>query len=130
MPKILNSSELAKQVSEKLNLSQTDSLALYNELSQIPNGQVKDALDALSDRTIRKSDQITKYVACIKGSCVHGAKYTSTPNADPLDNKVWTDADKMPLFLEIVEAATPTRAMQIAAAHAGVDVNVIELQPL
>lgn len=48
MHKSHNSSELARQVSERLHLNQEDGLRLYEELSQIPNGYVKDALDLLS----------------------------------------------------------------------------------
>ena len=59
MDKEHNSSALAKQVSNRLGLSQEDELKLYIELSQIPNGMVKDALNALSAPTITK--QSTKF---------------------------------------------------------------------
>ena len=72
MHKTHNSSQLSKQVAEKLHLNQEDGLRLYKELSQIPNGFVKDALDALTQDTASK-----KYVACIKGTCVRDAQYAT-----------------------------------------------------
>lgn len=48
MERPYNSSALAKQVAGKLKLNQKDEMCLYKELSQIPDGSVKDALNALS----------------------------------------------------------------------------------
>lgn len=48
MSRTHDSSTLAKQVSEILHMNQKENLKLYKELSQIPNGSVKDALDELS----------------------------------------------------------------------------------
>lgn len=122
MHKTHNSSNLAKQVAEKLHLNQEDGLRLYKELSQIPNGFVKDALDALTQDTTSK-----KYVACIKGTCVRDAQYATHDDAEPLDDNSWRDATEVPLFLGIVKAETSVRAKQIIAAQEGVNENVIML---
>lgn len=160
MSKQYNSSELAKQVSEILNMSQQRSLELYKELSQLPNGCIKEALDALSlivkassgnkacevdlaqnypacyaqiiekiteNKNINPVGAMTKYAACIKGTCVRDAQYSKFEDAMPLDDDAWKYANEIPLFLKIVEAETPTRAKQIAAAYAGTTENVIEL---
>lgn len=140
MGKEHNSSALAKQVADKLKLNQEESLKLYKELSQIPNGMVKDALDVLSGpadlsnqmvtQIQHKSGGMQKYAAYIRGECVRDSQYSKHPDADPLDDDAWLDAPGMPLFLKIVEAETPTRATQIAAIYAGVNESVIELQPI
>ena len=122
MYKTHSSSQLAKQVARKLRLSQEDGLKLYKELSQIPNGFVKDALDALTQDTAPK-----KYVACIKGACVRDAQYAIHEDAEMLDDEGWRDAQEIPLFLGIVEAETSVRAKQIIAAQEGVNENVIML---
>lgn len=133
MCRAINSSELARQVSEILKLSQEDGLKLYKELSQMPNGPVKDALEglveALEDKAGDKKTDI-RYAACIRGSSVRDAQYEKAANSNPLDDDVWVDAEDMPLFLKIIEAATPPRAVQIAAAYAGVEKEVIELFPM
>lgn len=159
MHKSINSSELAKQVSEKLQLSQADGLGLYKELSQISDGFVKDALSALLEKAETNQDMLAKhtsclekiqsdldvfagqgsemsrYVACISSGYVRDAQYATKSGADCLDDDdrfdddAWVDAD-LPLYLKIVEADTRTRAAQIAASHAGVDEDVIELIPI
>ena len=91
-------------------------------MSQIPNGFVKDALDALTQDTASK-----KYVACIKGTCVRDAQYATHDDAEPLDDNSWRDATEVPLFLGIVEAETSVRAKQIIAAQEGINENVIML---
>lgn len=126
MHKTHNSSELAKRVSEKLKLNQEDSLELYKELSQLPDGHVKDALSALmTDKT--SSSTHHEYAACIKGTCVRNAQYSKWEDAMPLDDDAWVNANEKPIFLGIIEADTPTRAKQIVAARVGVSENVIEL---
>lgn len=160
MDKPYNTSELAKQVSETLNLNQQKGLELYKELSQLPNGCVKEALDTLSlivktasgnkaceidlaqnypacyaqiiekiteNKNTNSVGAMTKYAACIKGTCVRDAQYSKFEDAMPLDDDAWKYANDIPLFLKIVEAETPTRAKQIAAAYAGTTEDVIEL---
>lgn len=43
----INSSELAKKIAKRLNLSAAEEMQLYNELSQIPNGLTKTVLKKL-----------------------------------------------------------------------------------
>lgn len=43
----INSSELAKKIAKRLNLSASEEMQLYNELSQIPNGLTKTVLKKL-----------------------------------------------------------------------------------
>lgn len=149
-----NSSALAKQVSEKLGLDQAGGLELYKELTQVPDGRVKDALHALSapDAALaemdlekeypalhakmvaaagkKKDDAPRRFAACIRSSCVRDAQYAIHRDTAMEDDASWMDANDMELFLEIVEADTPTRAKQIAAAYAGVDESIIVLYPV
>lgn len=122
MYKTHSSSQLAKQVARKLRLSQEDGLKLYKELSQISNGFVKDALDALTQDTAPK-----KYAACIKGVCVRDAQYAIHEDTEMLDDESWKDVQKIPLFLSIVEAETSVRAKQIIAVREDVNENVTVL---
>lgn len=148
MNKPYNSSALAKQVSEKLGLDEERGLKLYKELSQVPNGMIKEVLDILSRPASdeiniaseypvlfagimsriqgSRDNAVKKYAACIRRECVRGAQYSKWKDAMPLDDDAWVYADK-PLFVEIVEAGTPVCATQIAAAYAGVTEDVIEL---
>lgn len=131
MDKAYNSSELAKQVSVKLKLSQAEGLELYKELSQIQNGRVKEALDMLTRPSAGKEcGTAPKYAACIRSESSRDVQYEKHPGSDHLDDSQWVDAGSMPLFLKIIEADTPIRAKQMAAAYAGVDEGVIELYPV
>jgi hypothetical protein len=47
MSGIYNSAELANQISKKLKLDEEESRKLYEQLSQLPNGAVKDAIARL-----------------------------------------------------------------------------------
>lgn len=182
-----NSSELAKQVSEKLGLNQEDSLRLYKELSQVSSGMIQQVLDMLTQNTAPEvkgtlklnlscpncgnttwtettdggeqcfkclacgdlcnpedmctepvevvdgqKSKLTAYAACIKGTCVRNAQYSQREYADPADDNAWIDAEInwSPLFLEIIEAETKTRAKQLAASHIGVSEDIIELYPM
>lgn len=66
MQKPINSSELAKKISEKLQLSQEDGLGLYEELSQIPDGFVKGALSALLEKVGTNQDMLAKHTSCLE----------------------------------------------------------------
>lgn len=120
-----NSSELAARIAKKLNMNEENELQLFKELSQIGDGPVKDALDALS-----RKEETNRYVATIGGSCVRDAQYSKHADAEWDDDDAWCDAKNAPIFLEVVEADTPTRARQIAAVKAGVDTGVVELYDL
>lgn len=139
----INSSELAEQISDVLKLNQEENKELYNELSQIQNGAVKNALHHMMKLLKPELNALTgkkcftehkpvmhTYVACICGCSVRDAQYEKTACSDHLDDDAWVDAHEMPLFLEIVKAETPTRAKQIAAFHYKVNENVIELFPV
>lgn len=115
-----NSSELARQVAEKLKLGHEKEMVLYNELSQVPNGPVKDAIAALV-----ASSPLHKYVAFVKGSCVRDAQYAVKADADLLDDDAWLDAQDAPLYVGIYEAETEIRARQMAAIRERVDADVI-----
>ncbi len=127
-----NSSELARKISEKLHLDQADSLKFFKELAELPDGYVKNALEALLHigNNRKETGSMTRYAACIKGTCVRNAQYSKWDNAMPMDDNAWVYADETPLFLEIVAAETKTRATQIAAIHAGVSESVIMLFPV
>lgn len=128
MNKRHNSSALTKQVSERLGLNQEDGLKLFKELSQIPDGPVKDALNVLSDSTgIAGTSKLTKYAACIEKSFVRDVRHLRSADANELDEEQWAYKDNIPLFIGIVEAETPTRAVQMAASRAGIDESLIEL---
>lgn len=120
-----NSSELAAQVAAKLGYEKDQELLLYRELSQVPNGAVKDALAALAKPEERPRNN--KYIAVFRGSQVRDAQYAAHEDADPLDDDAWLDANGMPLYIGIVEAETDIRARQIAAARERVDDSVIEV---
>lgn len=117
-----NSSRMAKDVAVKLRLNQADELLLYKELSQIPDGPVKDAIAALVAKPA-----VRRYVAMIKGSCVRDAQYSKAYDADPADDDAWLDAEDTPLYLGIYEAETEIRARQMAASRERVSEDVISL---
>ncbi len=121
-----NSSALAKQVSDKMKLSQEEDLELYNELSQLGNGPVKKILD-----TLTKPSPMRRFVACIKGSCVRDAQYSKFDGAEPLDDDNWLDAsDDTEIYINIVEAETEIRAKQIAATWMCTDPSAIVLHEI
>lgn len=120
-----NSSELAARIAKKLNMNEENELQLFKELSQIGDGPVKDALDALS-----RKEETNRYVAVIRSSCVRDAQYSKHVDAEWDDDDVWCDVKNGRIFLEVIEADTPTRARQIAAVKAGVDTEVVELYDL
>lgn len=124
MSNTYNSSALTKQVTEKLKLSEEENQKLYEELSQLDNGMIKDVLEKLTTKNSRKSQ---KYAACIKASCIRDAQYSKRWDADPLNDNEWRDAEDCSLFIGIIEAETPVRAKQLAAIRAEVDAEVIEL---
>lgn len=135
MHKSVNSLELTEKISRKLQLGQKDWDGLYEELSQIPDGYIKDALSALMDAGIRPKAQ--KYAACINSSYVRDAQYAVKPDNgdmddddDYMDDSLWQDSCGWPLFLKIIEADTPADAAQAAADYADVDEEVIELVPI
>lgn len=130
MAKYHNSWELARQVAAKMGLGDADELELYKELSQMPNGHVKDVLAALTAPENPKETSLQKYAACIKSDCIHDAQYSKQEDPGPLDDDAWMDAEGQPLFLKVIEAETPARAKQIAAAYAGVSEEVIALFPM
>lgn len=115
-----NSSELSARIAKKLNLNQEEGLKLYKELSQMKNGPVKDALDALCTEDPKK-----KYAAVISGDCTRDIQYCSHRDAQD-DDDAWHDTSG-PVFLGIIEAETPVRAKHIAAAKEGVDDSIIEI---
>lgn len=118
-----NSSELAARIAKKLNLSGDETDRLYDQLSQIGNGPVKDAFAALcGPQTAMK-----KYAGVIRAESTRDVQYEKTSNSDHLDDNAWVDIGKMPLFLGFVEAESPSRAKHIAAARTGVDTSVIEI---
>ncbi len=119
MGKAHNSSALAKQVADKLNLSQGDGMKLYAELSQIPEGIIKDVLEKFA---APKESTKVKYVAYIDSEYADGGRYATSK-----DKTEWTDAKKMPLFIGIVEAETEISAKQMAAVCAGVNKDVVTL---
>lgn len=121
MSKNINSSDLARQVAEKLKMGKDEELGLYNDLSQIGNGPVKDALDVLT-----APNPLNKYVVCFRESCVRDAQYSKTYDAEPLDDEAWLDANDACIYIGIVEAETEIRARQIAAVREGVDTEVIK----
>lgn len=120
-----NSSELAARIAKKLNMNEENELQLFKELSQIGDGLVKDAFDALCEK-----GETNRYVAVIGGNYVRNAQYPKHIDADWNDDGAWCDVKNAPIFLEVVEADTPTRARQIAAVKAGVDTGVVELYDL
>lgn len=105
-----------------LHMDGDEEKLLFEELSSLPNGKVKEVLDRLTSKGL--------YVACIKASCCRDAQYSVCEDADLLDEEKWKDACGMPLLLKAVEADTPQRAKQMAAAYAGTDTNVVELYGL
>ena len=127
MDKSYNSSVLAKQVAEKLKLNKAEEMELYNELSQTGSRRIRNVLDML---TRPNGNVANKYAACIKASYVRDVRYMKSADMEPVDESSWTYVDRKPVFLDIVEAETPTRAKQIAAIHGHVDQNVIELYPI
>lgn len=143
MQSLINTSELVEQISDALKLNEEENRELYDELSQIQNGAVKNTLhdiikllkpelNALTGKKCFEGHEpvMHTYVACIRGRSVRDAQYETVACSDHLDDDAWIDAYEMPLFLEIVKAETPIRATQIAAAHAKVNTNVIELFPI
>lgn len=139
----VNSSKLTEQISDVLKLNKEENKELYDELSQIQNGAVKNVLHRMmkllkpelnalaGKKCFTKYEPVMHtYVACIRGCSVRDAQYEKAACSDHLDDKAWVDAYEMPLFLEIINAETPTRAKQIAASHNKVNENVIELFPV
>lgn len=127
MKKLHDSSALAKQVAEKMGMDQKTGMELYKELSQISNGHVKDILDELTAPEKKQEEANQKYVAVIKASCTQDVRHMTGAGLNPVDEDSWRCPGKIPLFIGIVEASTPVRAMHQAAAQAGVDASVIEL---
>lgn len=127
MKKLHDSSALAKQVAEKMGMDQRAGMELYKELSQISNGHVKDVLDELTAPEKKQEEANQKYVAVIKASCTQDVRYMAGAGLNLVDEDSWRCPGKMPLFIGIVEASTPVRAMHQAAAQAGVDASAIEL---
>lgn len=66
MGKEHDSSALAKQVAERLHLSQAEGLELYKELSQMENGLVKDVLDILSQPSGTEMNLAACYPAAVE----------------------------------------------------------------
>ena len=128
MHKSVNSAELTEKIAKKLQLDRDCTNGLYEELSQIPDGYIKDALSALVDAGIKPKTQ--KYAACISSGCVRDAQYSVKPDSDHMDDSLWLDSCGWPLFVKIIEADTQEHAAQAAAAYADVDEGVIELVPI
>ena len=69
----------------------------------------------------KEKKKMNQYLACIKAEYVREVRFAAHP--EQMDNQM--TADNKELVLETVEAETPTRAIQIAAGHAGVDTGVV-----
>lgn len=120
MSGIYNSAELANQITKKLELNEEDSRKLYEQLSQLPNGAVKDAVARLVN-----NNTMNEYITIIKDSCVRDAQYSTHDDASWNDDGSWRDAEYMGLYIGIVFAETEVRARQIAAAQKGIDAGCV-----
>lgn len=128
-----NSSELSARIAKKLNMNQEEGLKLYKELSQMENGPVKDALNALCvENPVQGTAEnpTKKYVAVIKDSCVRDTQYAVRYDVEVDDDDAWRDANGVEIFLGFVEAETPVRAKHIAAVKEDVDDSIIEIYPV
>lgn len=120
----VNSLTLAAQIGWLLNMPKKDQNAVYDELSLLPEGPLKQALTCLVNR-IR-----SRYIACIRSESVRGAHYETTADSSFLEDTEWITADEQPLFLKVIEAESELEARKIAAEYANADESVIELIPI
>ncbi len=120
----VNSLTLAAQIGWLLNMPKKDQNAVYDELSQLPEGPLKQAMTCLVN-CVR-----SRYIACIRSESIRGAQYETTADSDFLEDSEWISADEQPLFLKVIEAESELEARKIAAEYANVDESVIELIPI
>lgn len=120
----VNSLTLAAQIGWLLNMPKKDQNAVYDELSQLPEGPLKQAMTCLVN-CVR-----SRYIACIRSESIRDAQYETTVDSDFLEDSEWISADEQPLFLKVIEAESELEARKIAAEYANVDESVIELIPI
>lgn len=72
----VNSLTLAAQIGWLLNMPKKDQNAVYDELSQLPEGPLKQAMTCLVN-CVR-----SRYIACIRSESIRGAQYETTADSD------------------------------------------------
>ena len=116
-----NTAALVQQIEKRLGLTKNEVYALHNELSQLSNGPVKEAFAAFLNEAVPV--KMHRYAVYIKSEYVN-ASY------QPASGCEYVEIEEPKLFIGVVEAETPIRAVQIAGAQHRINPEILGLYEL
>lgn len=116
-----NTAALVQQIEKRLGLTKNEVCALHNELSQLANGPAKEAFTAFLNETAPTS--MHRYVVYVKSKHV-------TASYQPAAGCECIEMEEPKLFIGVVEAETPIRAVQIAGAQHRINPEILGLYEL